>query len=88
MELKEEFNKLIEKLKMERDGVGLKIHLASMDAKKEYEEAEKKWVGVKAKAAQIADDAAETSEEFIVKAKVVGEELKETYKRISNRLSK
>jgi len=28
-----------------------------------------------------------TSEEYIAKAKIVGEELKETYKRISKRLS-
>jgi putative cell wall-binding protein len=88
MDMKEEFNKLIEKLKTERDEVNLKIHLASMDAKKEYEEAEKKWVEVKAKAAEIADDAVETSEEFIAKVKVVGEELKGTYNRISSRLSK
>ena len=88
MQMKEEFNKLIEKLKMERDVASLKIHLASMDAKKEYEEAEKKWVEVKAKASQITDGAVETSEEFIAKVKVVGEELKETYSRISSRLSK
>ena len=87
MEMKEEFNKLIEKLKMERDGAKLKIHLASMDAKKEFEEAEKQWGQVKIKASEIADDAVETSEEFIAKSKVVGEELKETYKRISKRLS-
>ncbi len=88
MDMKEEFTKLIQKLKMERDGVNLKIHIASMDAKKEYEEAEKKWVEVKAKAAEISDDAVETSEELIAKIKVVGEELKGTYARISNRLSK
>jgi len=88
MDIKEEFNKIIEKLKTERDEINLKIHLASMDAKNEYEEAEKKWVQVKAKAATIAGDAEEASEEFIAKAKVVGEELKETYNRISKRLSK
>lgn len=88
MEMKKEFNRLIEKLKTERDGVSLKMHLASMDAKQEYEEAEKKWVEVKAKAAEIADDAVESSEDFIAKVKVVGEELKETYRRISERLSK
>ena len=88
MPIREEFNKLIEKLKMERDEVNMKIHLASMDAKKEYEEAEKKWLEVKSKASQIADDAVETSEEFIAKVKVVGEELKGTYSRISSRLSK
>ncbi len=88
MGLQEEFNKLVEKLKSERDEIKLKIHLASMDAKNEYEEAEKKWGQVKAKASEITDDAVETSEEFIAKSKIVGEELKETYNRISKRLSK
>lgn len=88
MDMKEELNRLIEKLKMERDNASLKMHLASMDAKKEYEEAEKKWVEVKTKAGAIANEAAETSEEIIAKVKVVGEELKETYIRISKRLSK
>jgi hypothetical protein len=88
MDIKEEFNKLIEKLKLERDEINLKIHLASMDAKTEFEEAEKKWLQVKAKAAEITDDAVGTSEELIAKAKIVGEELKETYNRIANRLSK
>jgi uncharacterized protein with PhoU and TrkA domain len=87
MAIKDEFNRLVEKLKTERDEINLKIHLASMDAKKEFEEAEKKWTVVKAKASEIADDAVETSEEFIAKSKVVGEELKETYRRIFKRLS-
>lgn len=88
MEMKEEFKKLVEKLRTERDEINLKIHLASMDAKEEFEEAEKKWRQVKAKASDIADDAVVTSEEFITKTKIVGEELKETYNRISKRLSK
>jgi hypothetical protein len=88
MGLQEEFDKLVEKLKVERDEIKLKIHLASMDAKKEYEDAEKVWGQVKTKASEIADEAVETSEEFIAKSKIVGEELKETYRRISERLSK
>lgn len=87
MEIKEEFRKLVEKLRMERDEINLKIHLGSMDAQKEFEEAEKKWCHVKTKAADIADDGKTTSEEFIAKSKIVGEELKETYKRITKRLS-
>lgn len=88
MGMKEEFEKLVEKLKMERDEIKLKVRLASMDAKEEFEAAEKKWDQVKAKASEIADDAMETSEEYIAKSKIVGEELKETYSRISKRLSK
>jgi len=87
MEIREEFDKLVEKLKSERDNLNLKVHLASMDAKDELKEAEEKWNQVKEKAAEIADDAVETSEEYIAKAKIIGEELKETYKRITQRLS-
>ena len=87
MELRQEFDKLVEKLKVERDELNLKLHLASMEAKEELKDAEKKWVQLKEKASKITDDAVETSEEYIAKAKIVGEELKETYNRIAKRLS-
>jgi acyl-CoA reductase-like NAD-dependent aldehyde dehydrogenase len=87
MSIREEFDRLVERLKTERDEINLKIHLASMDAREEFAEAEKKWGQMKVKAAEIADEAVETSEEYIAKARIVGEELKETYHRISRRLS-
>jgi hypothetical protein len=86
MTMKIEFDSLLEKLKSERDQIMLKLHLASMEAKEEFEEAEKHWDTLKNKAAEIADDSKETSEELIAKAKIVGEELKEAYDRISKRL--
>lgn len=88
MGMREEFDKLVEKLRMERDEINLKMHLASMEAKEEFEQAEKKWDHVKTKASEIADDAVETSDEYITKAKIIGEELKETYHRIAERLAK
>ena len=87
MATKIEFDNLLDKLKSERDEIMLKLHLASLEAKEEFEEAEKNWNSIKIKAAEIADDSKETSEEFIAKAKIIGEELKETYNRISKRLS-
>lgn len=87
MNIKEDFNNLLDKLKAERDEINLKLHLASMEAKEEFESAEHQWTLVKTKAAEIADDSVETSEEFITKAKVVGEELKDTYQRIAKRLT-
>ena len=87
MSIKEEFSNLLEKLKTQRDEINLKLHLSSMEAKEEFEKAEKKWVQVKAKASEIADDTKETSEEVIAKTKIVGEELKATYHRIKQRLS-
>lgn len=87
MALREEFDKLVEKLKTERDEINLKLHLASMEAREEFAEAEKKWHQVKSKAADIADEAVETTDDYIDKAKIIGEELKDTYHRIAKRLS-
>ncbi|MDD5268466.1 MAG: hypothetical protein PHO08_15290 [Methylococcales bacterium] len=87
MSVKIEFDNLFEKLKSERDEIILKLHLASMEAKDEFEEADKHWDTLKNKAAEIADESKETSEEFIAKAKIVGEELKDAYNRINKRLA-
>jgi hypothetical protein len=87
MAIKEEFDNLLDKLKTERDEINLKIHLASMEAKKEFDGAEQQWNLIKTKAAEIADDSVETSAEFIAKAKIVGDELKATYQRITKRLT-
>lgn len=88
MEIREEFEKLVDRLKTERDGLKLKMHLASMEVREEFEEAEKTWNQLKTRAMDIADGASETSDEYIDKAKIVGEELKEAYKRIAGRLRK
>jgi len=87
MSIKIEFDSLLEKLKSQRDELMLKLHLASMEAKEEIEEADKHWEDLKIKAAEIADESKETSEEYIAKAKIVGEELKEAYNRINKRLT-
>ena len=87
MSIKIEFDNLVEQLKSERDEIALKIHLASMEAKEEFECAEKNWTQLKIKLNELANESKETSEELITKAKIVGEELKETYSRISNRIS-
>lgn len=88
MNMKDDFSKFVDKLKTERDDLKLKIHLGSMEVREEFEEAEKKWHHLKAKASDIADDAIETSDEYILKAKGIGDELKEIYHRIAKRLSK
>ncbi|MDP3391717.1 MAG: hypothetical protein Q8S48_17315 [Methylococcaceae bacterium] len=87
MAIKEDFENLLNKLNTEREEINLKLHLASLEARDEFEQAEKQWQQVKNKAAEIADESKETSEEFIAKAKIVGEELKETYQRITKRLA-
>ncbi len=87
MSLKIEFENLLSKLDNQREELQLQLHLASLEAKEEFEEAEQKWQQIKTKASEIADESIETSEEFIAKAKMVGDELKDTYHRIAKRLS-
>lgn len=87
MSMKEDFESVLKKLQTERDEIKLKLHLASMEARQEFEEAEKEWSRLKVKAAEIGDESVETSEEFIANAKIVGEELKDTYHRIAKRLT-
>jgi hypothetical protein len=87
MTIKNEFESLLVNLDSVREELQLKLHLASMEAKDEFEEAEKQWLQIKNKAAEIADESIETSEEYIAKAKIVGEELKEAYQRVAKRFS-
>lgn len=87
MSIKEDFENLLDELQEQRDEINLKMHLASMEARQEFEQAEKEWHRLKIKAADIADKSVETSEDFIAKAKIVGEELKDTYHRVGKRLT-
>lgn len=88
MELQHEMRKLLDSLRTERDNLRVKIHLGSMEAKEEFEEAEKKWQKLKAKASALSDNIAESSHEMTDTAKVIAEELGETYSRIADRLKK
>jgi len=87
MSVKNEFESLLGNLESVREELQLQLHLASMDAKDEFEAAENQWQQIKSKASEIADDSIETSEDYIAKAKIVGEELKAAYQRVAARLS-
>lgn len=87
MNIKKEFENLLEKLATERELINAKLHQASVEVNKEFAVAEKKWQGLKDKMAEIADDSQESSEELIAKAKLEGERLKQRYHEISQRLS-
>lgn len=88
MELQHEITKMINLLKTERDNLRVKVHLGSMEAKDEFEEAEQKWQKLKAKASDFGDNISESSNEMTSAAKLIAEELRETYSRIAARLKK
>ena len=88
MDLKKEFDELTDTLKQQRDEIEVQIHLASMEAKDEWQKAEKNWGQFIDGLGVITDDAKETSTELIQTTKIIGDELKNTYARISERLDK
>ena len=88
MDLKKEFDELTDTLKQQRDEIEVQIHLASMEAKDEWQKAEKSWGQFIDGLGVITDDAKEASAELINTTKIIGDELKNTYTRISERLKK
>ncbi|MCF6203635.1 MAG: hypothetical protein L3J59_08195 [Methylococcaceae bacterium] len=88
MNLKKEFDELTDKLNQQRDEIQLQLHLASMEAKEEWQEAETSWGKFVDSLDVISDDTKEASAELIQATKVIGDELKEAYQRISERLGK
>jgi len=77
-----DFEQLLEDVKKARDEIRLQLHLASMEAKDEWDELEHKWDRFSAKADM------ETSYEGVSDAlSGLGEELKQAYRRFRNALT-
>ena len=76
-----DFDDLKAELKRARDEIALRLHLASMDAKWEWQELEGKWNDFAARA-----EVDETTEGVGVALKNLGTELKLAYDRLKNAL--
>ncbi len=86
MNVKKEFDEITESLKQQRGDIQLQIHLANMEAKQEWKKVEKNWDKFVDSIGVITDETKETSTEIIHATKVIGDELKDAYGRISERL--
>lgn len=83
MELKE----LLETVKQERDDLKVRMHLAKMELQQEWEKAEKQWEHFRVRAEAILGETKEVADEVVESVKVVGEELRNAYRRIRERLA-
>ena len=86
MTIQTELESITDNLKIQRDEINLQIHLASMEARDEWEKAEEQWDDLKDRVEDIADEAKETGEEFVDAAKTIAEEISLAYGRIKERL--
>lgn len=87
MGLFQELNKFAEGLEQLRDEVKVQLHLASLESKQEWDQAEKQRDHFLAKLDEIANETKGNAEELIGKAEMIGEELKSTYQRIKDKLA-
>lgn len=79
-----DFDKLLQELKQKRDELRLQMHLASKEAKEEWEELEEKMEDFSAKAKKFSKNAGlkETGEGLGEALGKVGHELKLGYERL------
>lgn len=77
---------IVKELKVDRDQIKVQLQLLSMDAKEEWDELEKKYEQFKTKASTVTEVAEDSAGEVAEAIKLVGEELREGYKRIKKSL--
>ncbi len=87
MDLLKELNKFADGLEQLRDEIKVQLHLASLESKQEWEQAEKQRDHFLAKLNEITKENSRSKEGLIEKAEMIGEELKSTYQRIKDKLS-
>jgi hypothetical protein len=83
---KVEVAKIIEQVKQERDEMALKAHLFKADAKDEWVKVDKEWEHFKSKAEQVGKEAKGASGDVTAAAKLLGEEIIKSFKRIRKTL--
>ncbi|MGR9044162.1 MAG: hypothetical protein ACU83N_02630 [Gammaproteobacteria bacterium] len=88
MNIKEELEKFADGLNQLRDEIKVQMHLASMESRQEWDKAEKEWSHFRSQLDKISGEPKGNVDDLISKAKIVGEELNETYRRLKDRLSK
>ena len=81
-----EVEKLVAQIKQERDEIVLQAHLFQADAKDEWQKIDKQWEHFKFKAEQVGKEAKGASEDVYAAAKILGEEIMESFQRIRRTL--
>lgn len=89
-EKRDNFDDLIETLKQQRDELKLKMHLASLEAKEEFEDLEKKWeqwtAEAKAQSKPLLEVVEESAKDVGSALDLVLDEVKQGYDRIKRQV--
>jgi thioesterase domain-containing protein len=83
---REELQRLIEQLQVERDQINVKLHLAKAELRDEWAKVERQWDGFRQKSERVFQQFDHVEVEVKTTLKQLGEELKESYRRIRRQL--
>ena len=86
--MQDEFNQLIGRLKVQRDELRVKSHLLKLDLQDEWAATERKWEQLNQKLQRAEKEGAEASREIGAAVKLLGEEIKAGYERVSKQLKR
>ena len=86
--MQDEFNQLISRLKVQRDELRVKSHLLKLDLQDEWAATERKWEQLNQKLQRAEKEGAEASREIGAAVKLLGEEIKAGYERVSKQLKR
>ncbi len=84
--LEDGFEELVDKLRRQRDELRVQLHLASMEAREEWEVLEGKWSLLNTKMKQIADEVTHSGREVGASLGKIGQEIESGYQRIQKLL--
>jgi SMC interacting uncharacterized protein involved in chromosome segregation len=80
---KTRIDEMLAELKRESEEMKLKLHLAKMDVSDEWEKLEAKLAKLESKAKELGSVTAEASHDMAAAAKLLGEEIRDGFKKIA-----
>jgi len=86
VKIKDELQDTTEKLRREREELSVKIHLASMEVRDEWEEFEEKWEEFTARSKQFYKEVEPSLGDIRTALSLLGSELEAGYKKIKSAL--
>lgn len=83
---REELEKLMQQLEQQRDEIRVKMSLAKLDAREEWNRLEKKWGELKAKTQPVREELGTTAGNVGAALRMAAEEIRDGYARLRKRL--
>jgi hypothetical protein len=82
MTVNERVQKQAEEVRAARDEIRVRLHLAKMDARDQWELVEKQWEHAEAKLRQLANTANEANDDIVEATELLLNEIRDGYKKL------